>query len=396
MSQTQIESILIRLLYLAGGLIVVFQGLGSLPLVSLCFTATFFLVVLLWLCSLIRGIDRMDALTLVILGLSLLSVALNAWQTGTPLSFGYLKKLVMFMCTVIFFQCAHKLRPDRAAVRFLGWLLTGLSLFLVGYYFLEPRYTFFMNRQVSQYLTFRFTNPNLCALFLLCLYMAQLLLLLDASGKGRRFLHGCVAGAMLYFLYRTQSRNALRAAITGTGIHLLILLRRSPFRISAWYALPVAVLPLVFVFIYVAVIDNEMVRDMFAFMDSEGKELNTRLVVWLPALEHFADSPLIGAYSQISEGTGMSQMHNSHLDVLAGYGAPVLVLVCVLLFLFIRGHRDTVSRHNTAARIFFSGTLLIGLGEAALFSGGLGIYIFAGLFLLLTDPGKQPQGEARP
>lgn len=396
MSQTQIESILIRLLYLAGGLIVVFQGLGSLPLVSLCFTATFFLVVLLWLCSLIRGIDRMDALTLVILGLSLLSVALNAWQTGTPMSFGYLKKLVMFICTVIFFQCAHKLRPDRAAVRFLGWLLTGLSLFLVGYYFLEPRYTFFMNRQIAQYLTFRFTNPNLCALFLLCLYMAQLLLLLDASGKGRRFFHGCVAGTMLYFLYRTQSRNALLAAITVTGIYLLILLRRSPFRISAWYALPVAVLPLVFVFIYVAVIDNEMVRDMFAFMDSEGKELNTRLVVWLPALEHFADSPLIGAYSQISEGTGMSQMHNSHLDVLAGYGAPVLVLVCVLLFLFIRGHRDSVSRHNTAARIFFSGTLLIGLGEAALFSGGLGIYIFAGLFLLLTDPGKQPQGEARP
>lgn len=68
MSQTQIESILIRLLYLAGGLIVVFQGLGSLPLVSLCFTATFFLVVLLWLCSLIRGIDRMDALTLVKIG----------------------------------------------------------------------------------------------------------------------------------------------------------------------------------------------------------------------------------------------------------------------------------------------------------------------------------------
>jgi hypothetical protein len=28
---------------------------------------------------------------------------------------------------------------------------------------------------------------------------------------------------------------------------------------------------------------------------------------------------------------------------------------------------------------------MIGLGEAALFSGGLGIYIFAGTFLLLRD-----------
>lgn len=391
MSQSQIESMLIRLLYLSAALIVVFQGIGSLPLVSLCFTATFFMVVLLWVSSLIRGIDRMDALGLIIIGLSLLSVALNAWQTKSGLSFGYLKKLIMFDCTVIFFQCAHKLQPDRSTVRFLGLVLTGLSLFLLGYYFLEPRYTFFMNQRVTQYLTFRFTNPNLCSLFLLCLYMAQLLLLLDAGKVYTRIFHGILAGIMLFFLWKTQSRNAQMAAILVTGIFALILVRRSPFRISAWYALPAAVLPLIFVFIYIAIIDNDMIRDMFAFMDSEGKELNTRLIVWLPALESFAASPLIGAYSQISEGTGMSQMHNSHLDVLASYGAPVLILVCALLYLLIRGHKQNISRHSTAARAFFSGTVFIGMGEAALFSGGLGIYIFAGLFLLLANPSRNEE-----
>jgi len=77
----------------------------------------------------------------------------------------------------------------------------------------------------------------------------------------------------------------------------------------------------------------------------------------------------------------MSQMHNSHLDIAASYGIPVLILVCVLLARWLRQGRGRYM-------IGFACALLLGLGEAAVFSGGLGIYIFAGLFLLLAKGEK--------
>jgi O-antigen ligase len=164
--------------------------------------------------------------------------------------------------------------------------------------------------------------------------------------------------------------------------------RRRCSRLPGWFAALVAVLPIFFVLIYVAVIDSPIVQSLFAFMDSKGKELNTRLVVWLPALEKVLLSPVFGSYSQISQFSQEAehiQMHNSHLDVLASYGFPVLVLVCFLLYRLLRGEHTQPSRHETALRLCFSGTLLVGIGEAALFSGGLGIYIFAGIFLLLCN-----------
>jgi ATP-dependent Lon protease len=91
-------------------------------------------------------------------------------------------------------------------------------------------------------------------------------------------------------------------------------------------------------------------------------------------------------------GTGKSQMHNSHLDIAASYGIPVLILVCVLLTCYMhhRG-RSYTQKSSYIYMLAFCCAILLGIGEAAVFAGGMGIYIFVGTFLLLANMEDEEQ-----
>ena len=71
------------------------------------------------------------------------------------------------------------------------------------------------------------------------------------------------------------------------------------------------------------------------------------------------------------------------------YGLPVLVLVCWILYWLLRDRGRSQSRFAIAAAVCFAGMVVLGMGEAAVFSGGLGIYLFAGAFLLLGSEESQ-------
>jgi membrane protein insertase Oxa1/YidC/SpoIIIJ len=121
-------------------------------------------------------------------------------------------------------------------------------------------------------------------------------------------------------------------------------------------------------------------------MVEEGKNLDSRVEVWGPALTNLARSPIIGAYSQITDGTGLAQMHNTHLDIACSYGIPVLVAVCMLLFRWLNQRNQTYkSKSGIAYMLGFACAIIMGMGEAALFSGSLGLYILVGGFLLLGN-----------
>lgn len=106
----------------------------------------------------------------------------------------------------------------------------------------------------------------------------------------------------------------------------------------------------------------------------------------MSALNHVAQSPIIGAYSQISGGTGTGHMHNTHLDMVASYGIPVMVLMCVLLQKYLHQDGKIYTNKNDFIYILgFACSIMLGIGEAALFSGGIGIYVFIGAFLMMTN-----------
>lgn len=180
-----------------------------------------------------------------------------------------------------------------------------------------------------------------------------------------------------------------------TILCIILYLTRKGFLLPKWFALLISVWPILFVVAYMAFIENAHIQEMFSFMVSEGKDLDARISIWQPALRYYRESPLIGAYSQISRGTGMSQLHNTHLDILVSYGTPILVLVCWLIYGMIRSRSTCNLKEDTMVRICFCGTIIMGMGEAALFSGGLGIYLFAGMFLLLCNRERnQPPEES--
>ena len=98
------------------------------------------------------------------------------------------------------------------------------------------------------------------------------------------------------------------------------------------------------------------------------------------------ENPVFGEYYQISAGTGSFQLHNTHIDILASYGVIVFLLVCVFLMRLIH-NKNKIYKDKTSflCMLGFASTIFLGLGEAAVFSGGLAIYMWCGLFLILKN-----------
>ena len=179
------------------------------------------------------------------------------------------------------------------------------------------------------------------------------------------------------------------AAFTAVCAWLIFKSRRQ-LRITKVGATVFSIAPAVFVMFYMAMVNLPWVQIILDFLVGEGKALTSRHDVWETALTALYSSPLIGAYSQISNGEGALQMHNSHLDIAASYGIVVFLLVCYLLwrYLYQKG-RYYNHKSNYVYILGFVCAILLGIGEAALFSGGLGIYVFIGTFLMLANYEKQ-------
>ena len=385
MQMTQMDSILIKMLYLSAAGIVVLTVLGIEGLSSALFGLTFILVILLWCVGAMRKVIWTDAVLILTIGLALGNVITNAWLEGARISFGYFKKFIMFICTLVYFQVAYKLDVNKNTEKFLLRINSALAVFLIVFYYFNQVDVYMLKGRISNFLTFGFTNPNLTALFLMCIYTGEMVSLFRSRSVLIRIWHLILAVAVCYLVWETQSRNCLITMAVETVLCILLWLTKSGFCIPKWFSFMIAVWPLGFVLIYLLFVQNQQVQEWFSFMISEGKGLDARLSIWLPALQYYLDSPIIGAYSQISRGTGMSQMHNSHLDVLVSYGTLIMVLVCYLLYSVIHNTNSANIKADSMVRICFSGTIIMGMGEAALFSGGLGIYIFAGMFLLLCN-----------
>lgn len=387
MKPERMDRALLKMLYLDAAAIVMVQTLGLDDLVSALFTLTFPLTVLLWLRAVREKLTVFDLLVLLTAGLSAVNVLLDALGSGAGLHLAYGKKLVMFLMTLLFFGAAYRFESSDDLARLVKGAGNILALWLLGVYVFRGERMFYIGERLSGYLTFGFTNPNLTAMVLSCLYMLQISQLFEPSEWRKKAVHLALAAVLAYFLWETRSRNCMLAmAVFTAGCILLGLRREKTMQVPGWLAALVSILPGLFVAGYLALTALEEVPEFLTFFVGDGKSLDSRLAVWGPALEALRDSPVIGAYCRISDGLGSSQMHNSHLDIAASYGIPVLALVCVLLGAYLyQGGRVYADKARFCAILAFGCGLLMGLGEAAVFSGGLGIYVFVGMFLMLAN-----------
>lgn len=389
----RIDVILLKLLFLLAAGIIVFQALGRSSLTSLLFYMTFPVTVLLWLRTVRKTITGMDLIMLVTIALAAVSVLLDAGRYNAGLNFGYIRKVIIFFMTLLFLQTAYRLQVDEKMVGFINKIVDFLTIFLMAMYSLYTGQMFLVGGLASSYLTFRIGNPNLTGLFLTCFYMLELYRIFTPERWYWKWIHVLMAVCLVVFVAMTQSRNSLIVIALFTLITAWLIFRgKRNLHIGKIPAMLISAFPALFLTVYISVIYTPWIQKLFGFLIAEGKNLDSRMRIWMPALQDLWESPVIGSYYAISEGTGMSQMHNSHLDIAASYGIPVLVLVCMLLYSYLyQQGRRYADKQGFIYILGFSCAIILGIGEAALFSGGLSLYIFAGAFLLLA--GRQEQTE---
>lgn len=395
MELRQTDTFLFKVLYLAAGGIIVTQVLDLSSLSSMLLVAIFLLTVLLWLRSVRQTLTTADMMVLIIAAVAFINVLINATLTNTSLSFSYIKKVILFVMTLMFLQTAYRMRSDRSMIRFVNGIVDCLTVFLIAMYFLQYSQMHVLNGYVTRYLTFRFSNPNLTGLFLTCMYMLEMYRLFSPEKWYWKLLHIILAIVLVLFIVESQSRNCLLVISLYTLACVWLLFRsRRRLHFTKFWASIVAWFPLIFALGYMLLIYTPWLQEQLAFLVGEGKSLVSRTIVWGDAFEHIWSSPLFGAYSQISDGTGTSQMHNTHLDVAASYGIPVMILVCFLLHKYVYRHgRFYEDKESFVYMLGFVCAIMLGLGEAALFSGGLSLYIFVGTFLFLSSRDLTENGQ---
>ena len=391
MSLAWAESALVTCDYVAGSVIVVSQVLGANGLASMLFYLTFAISALLWLCTLVEQVEPIDLVAIVTIVVASANVVANSILTMTPLSFDYLKKLMIFACTVIYLTSCTKARVPARTLRRVPYMSFAVGAVLLASYVLWNTQMHLLGGLRSTYLTFGFTNPNLTALFLACFIMILVLEGMRARQWWLRSAFLVMAAIEVIFLYETQSRNALLAI----GVFLVVAILAAmlgPGRIvfHKWLFAFVSVFPLLFVGAYMAFVGNEDLMQAFSFLSGEGKGLGSRTSIGQDALDRFWESPIFGAYSQLSNGSGMSQMHNTHMDILASYGIVVLILTCVFLYLIMARSWDGGNRATRVVGVVaFECVIMLCVGEAALFAGGLAVYVFMGYFLLYANQASE-------
>ncbi len=397
MRMKKIDVLLFQVLFLLVTGIVASRVVGLKSISSLMFLATFPVTALLWLSSLSEGLKKTDWLMLSILGLTVFGVLIEllanliAGNPGVGLS--YFKKLIMFAMTLMFLQTCSKMRPPAILREQLHLLCSALVVLLTFMHLFFRGRMHMLNNIPTKYAPFNLPNPNMTALFFTCIFMLEVIRLLYVREQWKQIFHAVLGALMAYFIFDTRSRNGMLIMLLFTAAVVVIVNREWIFR-KTGYRLPlrigwvpaglIACFPAVFAGLYMALINNRLIQKVFGFLNSEGKKLNSRVKVWKPAMEAIESSPVFGGYYRISDGTGVSQMHNTHLDIAASYGIPVMLLVCVLLTLYIRqGGKNHKSQISLLYMVGFCCALTLGIFEAAVFSGGMAVYVFAGVFLLL-------------
>lgn len=346
-------------------------------LTSLAFSVSFMVLLVKFLqCMDLH--DRSLLFLLATLVLALSNVLINSAVNNGDLSFGYFKKFFMFAATLIFLYVISVIPTD---VRILH-SITKISVY-IGLLFLAAYFLFSIRTQVGQLLTMHFTNANLLSMWLFVIILYTAVAQFGAFGW---LWHGLLAietAALVYLLLLTGSRTAIFCVAAFILQWILLKLGFKKVYTKKLVTVGILLFPLVFVGIYFLCIDP--LSDVFGFLVSEGKSFDSRYGIWTRALQYWRQHVLIGSYYEASGGTGSFQMHNTLLDTLCSYGSAVTVMTLVYVYQILRRVLGSVrTTRQILCIIGFYAAWLYGTGEAALFSGGLGIYITECTFLLLA------------
>lgn len=361
------------------GLVFIFNLLGISSAVSASFALSF--IVLVAYIAFSGVARRVNATLFVIIVVSTINVILNgASYSAATLNFDYFKKLIFFITSIVYFELATRVEVHDKAKIIVKYIIYFLGIFLVIDYFVLGNH-----KMLGRYLTMGFTNPNFTAMWLLQLFLFYIYYIAASKAKIEKILCISVSVLCLYLITLTLNRAAL--FILPIYILLAVLgMVRKKYQLNKHFIFVVLLVPIFVYVFYHLIISNQHINQMFNFIVSEGKGLDSRSRVWdFATSKLFAGGWLIGDYAGISDGTGASQMHNTHLDILISYGILPFTLFLKLLYSICRRVNDTNETFiQYLAYIGFMLMLLFGTFEAGLFAGCTGLNYLTGTLIVLA------------
>lgn len=315
---------------------------------------------------------------------------LNAFISGSG-DFNYFKKCIMFICTVIWLICCSKAKINGRTLMLILAINIAINVFYL--LFFKSGFAIFESEVL---LTLNFNNPNQTGMFLLNSILYLAIAALGSYGIRRGF-----SGKLLFIatlaitiplitsifgmLTLTGSRASfLSIAMFGSLLIMSIFIpARKIFNKYVCFAL--CILPFVFVFIYLIYVSTLTIDVSFG-MEESGKTSGTRIHVWKPIIDEIFHYLLFGDYYGISEGTGMSQLHNTHLDVFASYGIIPLIIYCRVLYKIILKSSRNISSYIQALGLFaFVSNIPSWTFEASFVAGSGGLFLLTSGFLLIAS-----------
>lgn len=347
---------------------------------SHAFTASFivlFIFFLKYIASRMQEMDSLDGYLIAIIFLSFINVLFSLLIAGKSVNFENLKNYFIFLSTVIFFRLAEQIKLNRKTCNYIFGLNMVIS---VIYVYCKRAYPQVYLENSFNGLNLNFSNPNLAGMFLFLTLLYMFLGFFYYKNVAMKAI--CLVLGLVDFSYmlKTEARNPLLAFALFLGIFILSFIKLN-LRFSKMFNFLVNIAPIVFVFLYLTLINNIIQKGWFDFLVSEGKSLNSRVGIWQERLASVGNKWLIGNYAE-SGGNA----HNSHMVLLCSFGVIVLILVIIFTYKLtcLLSERIT-NRFQLCCVTAVYAIIFMGFGEGVLYSGGQGIYIMCGIFIILSN-----------
>lgn len=366
-----IEYLLVIEIYLACSITCV-SMLNYKSLASIAIAVNFIVVFILFFMTVLnqRYVNRsLFFACLLTIVFSLISVLFSS----VSISFEYLKKWIMFTCTMMIYYCTAEVL---ATARIVSALFRGsilIAICFIAMYLSGKQYW------LGDAITFNLGNPNYTGICILCVLMC----LFPFLKQKKKILKKCVFVSLLlvllYFLLLTKAR----ACILALGVYLVMFFWPN-IQYKKWLTFLFLIFPLLFAIVYMQLISNDTVREIFSFLQSEGKTLTSRVTIWNNAFNSIKNNLLFGDYYFATGGTGLGQLHNLNLDILGAFGLITFSCMIIYLYRLINSIGEQSATHNQILCIYSYYALMIsGTFEAALYSNSQGMYVLsAGLFVM--------------
>ena len=302
-------------IFLCELLLVLIINIGTVfefgSIASIAFAVSIILVILL----ISRQVRTFNTDVLFFMVIAILGVIFTGVENSVVLiKFDYYRKYLLALSTVIVFYMAAIIPVSFKLVKGIKWISTILAvLYVLAFYVLGK------NETLAGGITLNFVNPNFTAFWLFVAVLYCIYNLVRERFFVLKLFYGGLAIVLIIMVNNTLARSAIMALCVFFALLLFGCIRKK-YQFSNFFLIVIVIIPLILGILYMGFVNNDKILAFFSFMEGEGKSLLSRKYIWGAALEILEENLLFGNYYKATGGTGLSQLHNTHIDLLVSYG----------------------------------------------------------------------------